>query len=140
MPGGALMSTHELILRSPAGLLPFAVVLILATAGCSKQSVPTAPQPPASTPNNAPAIMSLTANPAYVQVGRNADVVAEAQDADGDPLTYDWRAELGAIFGDGNRVVYASGGCCVGMDTIHLTVRDNRGGSASTTTQIQVLP
>lgn len=118
-------------------LLPAA--LVLALAGCSKDA-PTAPQDSVSTPNNAPTIASLAAIPAQVQVGRNADVVADAIDPDGDPITYEWRAELGAIFGEGSRVVYASGGCCVGVDTIHLTVKDGRGGTVAATTQIEVLP
>ena len=81
-------------------LLPAA--LVLALAGCSKDA-PTAPQDSVSTPNNAPTIASLAAIPAQVQVGRNADVVADAIDPDGDPITYEWRAELGAIFGEGSR-------------------------------------
>ncbi|MBI5711732.1 MAG: hypothetical protein HZC42_15725 [Candidatus Eisenbacteria bacterium] len=115
-------------------------MLILTGSGCSKESAPTEPNPPTPTPNNAPEVMSLTANPSQVQIGRNADVVAEAQDADGDPLIYEWRAELGAIFGDGSSVVYAAGSCCPGTDTIHLTVKDNRGGSAAATVPIQVTP
>lgn len=115
-------------------------MLVLAGSACSKTSAPTEPNPPAPTPNTAPEVMSLTADPSQVQVGGNADLVAEARDPDGDPLTYEWRAELGAIFGEGSRVVYAAASCCPGTDTIHLTVRDDRGGSAAATVSIQVTP
>lgn len=113
-------------------------ILIVALAGCSRHS-PTAPAAPAPV-NAAPEIMSLTVNPSQVSIGQSADVLADARDADGDALTYTWQAELGSIFGSGNRVVYSAAGCCAGTDHVHLTVQDSHGASVSSMATVNVGP
>ena len=82
--------------------------------------------------------MSLTVDPSQILYGHNADVTADARDADGDGLTYSWSAGLGTIFGQGNHVVYSSAACCAGTDQIRLMVTDARGASASATATIVV--
>jgi len=112
-------------------------------AGCSKnEASPLAPKAPATPPpssNAAPEIMSLSVNPPQVLIGKNADVVADARDADGDGLTYTWSADRGTLFGSGSTVVYASAACCAGSDNIRLTVTDARGASASAIATIEVV-
>jgi hypothetical protein len=132
----AIKSSSHLGITAWLVLAALAVML----AACSKEPTAPAPTPAQPAANNFPEIMSLTANPAQIPVGRNADVIADARDPDNDQLTYEWRADLGAIFGDGSRVVYASGGCCAGTDRVYLTVRDGRGGSASADVTIEVTP
>ena len=111
-------------------------LLVVSLVGCSRHAQ-TAPA--ASTPtNSSPEITSLTVNPSQVAIGRSADVAADARDADGDALTYTWRAELGSIFGSGNRVVYSAAGCCAGTDHVHLTVQDSHGATASSTAAVSV--
>lgn len=119
------------------GIAAFSI-LTTALAGCAKQS-PTAPAAPTPV-NSSPEIMSLTVNPSQVGIGQSADVVADARDADGDALTYTWQAELGSIFGSGNRVVYSAAGCCAGTDRIHLTVKDSRGAIDLSTATVTVGP
>lgn len=131
------MQIHEVhqtrtrtLVASAAWIL--AISMTLLAVGCKKGAAPLAPVPaPPPASNTTPEIMSLTVNPSQILYGHSADVTADARDADGDGLTYNWSAGLGTLFGSGNHVVYSAAGCCAGTDQIRLTVTDSRGASAS---------
>lgn len=133
----AHLTRTRIVIASAAWLLAF---VALNVSGCKKGSAPLAPASPPSPPvsNTAPEIMSLTVDPSQILYGHSADVTADARDADGDGLTYNWSAGLGTLFGSGNHVVYSSAACCAGSDQIRLTVTDGRGASASATATIEV--
>ena len=50
---------------------------------------------PAPAPANRPPTVKASCNPCTVPVGQTATVTADAQDPDGDPLTYQWKCAAG---------------------------------------------
>ena len=131
------LTRTRMLIASAAWML--AISITLTTVGCRKGAAPLAPAaPPPPVSNTVPEIMSLTVNPSQILYGHSADVTADARDADGDGLTYNWSAGLGTLFGSGSHVVYSSAACCAGTDQIRLTVTDSRGASVAATVSIVV--
>ncbi|MBU1071986.1 PKD domain-containing protein, partial [bacterium] len=75
--------------------------------------------------NNAPAILSCTADPATVPAGSTTTLTVDAVDEDGDELTYTWSAD-GGQFPDGNvgETVTWSPPDLMGTYTVTVTVDD----------------
>jgi len=90
--------------------------------------------------NNPPVIEKIEVKPSTIRVYQTATITAYASDPDGDDLTFEWEATLGYIYGSGGTVKYSASLCCAGTNTIKLTVKDGRGGSATGTAMITVLP
>jgi hypothetical protein len=119
-----------------------AVVAVLAVAGvlaaaCAAPAPPqvTAPAPPA---NQSPVISKVAASPAEIISGKSTTITATAADPDDDPLTYIWTASEGTISGAGSEVTWVAPNKA-GNFTIGLTVKDNRGGQATSSLAIDVL-
>jgi outer membrane protein OmpA-like peptidoglycan-associated protein len=93
------------------------------------------PPPPAA---NRPPTVDVTANPAEVEEGADSRVTADANDPDGDPLTYAWRAPDGRITGTGPAVTWTAPTGTEGSFPVTATVDDGRGGTASDTVNIRV--
>jgi len=110
------------------------LLFLLIGAGCVQ------PQPTdsISAGNQNPIIRSLTADPPIISVGSSCTLTADAVDPDGDPLTYQWYASAGDIIGQGASVRYTASFCCTGSNRITLTVKDDRGGSASRSIEVAV--
>ncbi|MBN2463151.1 MAG: hypothetical protein JXB43_06075, partial [Dehalococcoidia bacterium] len=76
-------------------LATVAVMLVTASmlgSGCAAPAAePTVPEP-ASKPNNAPVISSLTAKPSVVLYGDSSTITCIATDPDYDPIEYIWSA------------------------------------------------
>ena len=87
---------------------------------------------------NHPPTVQVTANPAEVDEGADSTVTADANDPDGDPLTYSWRAPDGRITGSGPRVTWTAPTGTEGSFPVTATVGDGRGGTASDTVNIRV--
>ena len=91
-------------------------------------------------------VTPANANPVIVNIeytgdifnGEETDLHCIASDGDGDPLTYIWTVEEGAIYGSGNRVSWLPPEE-LGTYPIKLTVRDSRGGETTETINIRVL-
>ena len=85
----------------------------------------------AAAPNRPPTVKA-SCNPCSVEVGRTALVTADAQDPDGDPLTYQWAAQ-GRHADDPNGQTDAVGRRrpMTGPVPFTVTVNDGRGGTAS---------
>jgi PBP1b-binding outer membrane lipoprotein LpoB len=90
--------------------------------------------------NSPPVINSITTDPVFITVGTTANITIDATDPDGDVLSYSWSVALGDIIGSGNRVKYTAAYCCVGVNTIHIEVKDSRGASVKSTIDIEVNP
>jgi len=76
----------------------------------------------------------------FVDSGDTVAVSSQASDPDGDPLTYNWTATGGQVDGTGAAVRWLSAGTTVGTYTVTLKVDDGRGGTATCSVDIQVVP
>ena len=96
------------------------------------------PVPPPPPPANEPPTVTARCNPTMVQVDDRSTCVADAQDPDGDPLTYRWSAPTGTLdLPAGQQTPWTAPGE-PGPVPISVTVTDGRGGSASDTVTVQV--
>jgi peptidoglycan-associated lipoprotein len=73
-----------------------------------------------------------------VEVGRTSTVSADAQDPDGDPLTYLWTAATGTLTSPTNLQTPWTAPQQPGPVPITVVVNDGRGGQAQDTVTIQV--
>ena len=91
--------------------------------------------------NTPPAITTLSAEiddePGWVIPGATLDLVAEAQDEDGDDLTYHWTATAGVITGQGHSVGWTAPEE-TGTHWITVDVTDGYGGFARRAVPISV--
>ena len=69
-----------------------------------KRSLTIAVQPP----NRPPEITSLVAYPGTVEAGKTTLIACQAQDPDGDTVSYEWSVSAGSIKGSGSQVRYKS--------------------------------
>ncbi len=115
-------------------IIPFILLLII--WGCAQ------PNPAESNVagNQAPEINSIITDPVFIKVGTTADVIVDATDPDGDGLSYSWTVALGDIIGSGSQVKYTAAFCCVGVNIIHVEVRDSKGAITKGTIEIEVNP
>jgi hypothetical protein len=111
-------------------LLPV-LICALIISGCVQ------PHPSESTQSD-PVIKKLTADPPVIQVGSSCTLTVEAEDPGGGPLTYQWSASAGDIIGQGASVRYTASFCCTGSNRVKVTVKNNRGGSASQSIDVYV--
>ena len=100
---------------------------------------PRAPEPPAAAPQNRPPTVRARCEPCTVEVGRNSTVTADAQDPDGDTLTYRWTAPAGTVQSPAERQTVWTAPQQEGPVPVTVTVNDGRGGTASDAVTIQVL-
>ena len=90
-----------------------------------------------------PVIKSLTANPEIIQAGEYSVIICDANDTDGDELTYSWESSSGAIEGSGNHIIWTSPesvGSSVGSSTVSCTVEDGNGGTDEAVVSVIVEP
>jgi len=95
--------------------------------------------------NQPPIIRSLTAVPDTFHDGQITTITVDAEDPDGDPLSYDWEADQSWLLpmpGAPNTLDLTN--CCpiVSPRTtfVHSIVSDDRGGQACDSVQIWALP
>ena len=94
--------------------------------------------PPAAAGNRPPTVRAIC-DPCTVEVGRTSTVSADAQDPDGDPLRYAWRATQGTLANTVNRQTLWTAPMQVGPVPVTVSVDDGRGGTASDTVTINVI-
>ncbi len=89
-------------------------------------------------PVTTPPTISCSANPATVNQGATAAIIASASSPEGRPLTYSWSASAGTISGSGNTATLNTTGAAAGTITTTCKVADDQGRSASATTPVTV--
>jgi outer membrane protein OmpA-like peptidoglycan-associated protein len=97
------------------------------------------PPPPPPAPRNQPPTVHARCEPCTVEVGKTSSVGADAQDPDGDPLTYRWSAPAGAFTNGSARETPWTAPMQEGPVQVTVTVDDGKGGTASDAVTIQVI-
>ncbi|WP_253900134.1 RCC1 domain-containing protein [Corallococcus carmarthensis] len=113
------------------------LVLILAACGGQPESEGRASQAQRASFgfNSWPEVMGATAMPSSVEPGQTAQLMVYANDADGDPLSYEWTASCAGTWADASSanpsftpsVPRPADGTC----TLTVVARDGRGGQAT---------
>ncbi len=88
--------------------------------------------------NRPPIITSLTSNASWTTPAGDLQITCEAEDPDGDELSYSWTATDGSISGTGATVTWTAPED-VGTYDITVVVSDDHGGSATRTLGVSVL-
>jgi len=104
---------------------------------------PPPPPPPApvaapAPPQNRPPTVKAQCDPCSVEVGKTSTVTANAQDPDGDTLTYRWTAPSGTLANPAERSTIWTAPNTEGTVPVTITVNDGKGGTATDTVNIQV--
>lgn len=90
-----------------------------------------------STPNTAPVVDEVSAHPVQVYPDRPSALVCDAHDPDGDPVTYSWSADLGAVTaGSGGDATFVSPR--PGVATVTCTATDPGGAAGAGAVRISV--
>ena len=90
-------------------------------------------------PANRPPTVTAACNPCMVEVGKVSTVSADAQDPDGDALTYRWTTNAGTFSTPTNRQSPWTAPMVVGPVPVTITVTDSRGATASASVTLQVV-
>jgi hypothetical protein len=93
----------------------------------------------AEEPNQPPVINSLTATANWTTPAASLEVICDAEDYDGHPLSYEWSASAGHFQGTGPQVTWTAPEA-IGMCEIAVAVSDGYGGMATATLPITVMP
>lgn len=112
-------------------LIPIFLLLLvplLLTTSCNKDDA-----------NGVPTISSVVVNPGSINANGIVSVAVTATDPDGDPLTYSYIVTGGAITGSGANVSWTSPSTA-GAHSITVNVSDGKGGTASSSGALTVLP
>ncbi len=97
---------------------------------------PPPPAPPAP-PANRPPTVKARCEPCTLPVGQQSTVTADANDPDGDTLTYRWSAPSGTFGNASERQTTFTCPAQPGAVPVTVTVNDGKGGTASDTVTIQ---
>ncbi|MFC1892422.1 Ig-like domain-containing protein [Chloroflexota bacterium] len=89
-------------------------------------------------PNELPVIKDLNAAQGMIVLEHSTTISCEAEDADGDELNYTWSTAEGSLSGTGNEVTWMAPGRA-GYFTIEVTVDDGRGGTDTSSVDIQAI-
>ena len=108
------------------------LLVMLAAGACRSGGVPSpaaSPAPPAAG-NHPPKVRALC-DPCTVAAGRTVTLNADAQDADGDTLTYAWSAPSGTAAAAASKQTTWTAPSAEGPVPITVRVSDGKGGIAS---------
>jgi len=83
--------------------------------------------------------VKASCDPCTVEIGQASTVSAEAQDPDGDPLTYRWATPTGTLANPAAQQTRWAAPQQEGAVPVTVTVDDGKGGTASDTITIQVV-
>lgn len=91
-------------------------------------------------PSNREPTVTASCNPCTVQVGQTASLSSSATDPDGDRLSYQWTAAQGTFSNATSATTVWTAPTAVGNVIATITVQDGRGGRATATVAMQVVP
>jgi outer membrane protein OmpA-like peptidoglycan-associated protein len=100
---------------------------------------PPAPMKPAPVPENRPPTVQAQCDPCTVEVGRTSTVTANAQDPDGDALTYRWTSPQGTLANPAARQSLWTAPQQEGTVPVTVAVDDGKGGTANASVNISVI-
>ena len=100
---------------------------------------PPPPPPPPPAPQNQPPTVRARCEPCTVEIGKTSTVTADAQDADGDQLTYQWTAPVGTFTNPTARQTPWTAPMQEGPVQVTVTVNDGHGHTATDSVTIQVI-
>jgi outer membrane protein OmpA-like peptidoglycan-associated protein len=100
---------------------------------------PVVTPPPPVAPANRPPTVKAACNPCTVYVGERSQLSADAQDPDGDTLTYQWTVPAGKLDQPTTPKPMWTAPMTVGSVPATVTVNDGKGGTASDTVTLQVI-
>ena len=100
---------------------------------------PPPPPPPPPAPRNQPPTVHARCEPCTVEVGKTSTVSADAQDPDGDALSYRWSAPAGTFTNGTARETPWTAPLQEGPVQVTVAVDDGKGGTASDSVTIQVI-
>ncbi len=100
---------------------------------------PPPPTPPPMTPTNRPPTVKARCEPCIVEVGKSATVTCDANDPDGDQLTYRWTTPTGKLANPADRQTLWTAPMQEGSVPVTCTVNDGKSGTATDTVTIQVI-
>jgi hypothetical protein len=109
-------------------LVILAMVIAFAGTSCKKEAT-----------NASPVITSVLVNPGSVNANATTTVTVTATDPDGDALTYSYTPNGGAISGSGASAVWTAPST-EGSYSVSVTVTDGKGGTATMSGSLVVLP
>jgi outer membrane protein OmpA-like peptidoglycan-associated protein len=96
------------------------------------------PTPAPVAPANRPPTVTAACDPSLVEPGGRCTVTANAQDPDGDMLTYRWSAPSGTFQNPAERQTQWTASQQEGTVPLTVTVEDGKGGKAQATANVQV--
>jgi outer membrane protein OmpA-like peptidoglycan-associated protein len=136
--GGTIEGTGADGRWNPAGLTPGSYTATAkvddgkgGTASCSAD-LKVEPKP------NQNPVISCTTERSPIMPGERTGIASVASDPDGDPLTYTYSATTGQVSGDGAKATFDSTGLQPGSYTVKCGVSDGRGGTAESSTNVDV--
>lgn len=97
-----------------------------------------APAPPPPAPNRPPTV-TVTCDPAVVEVGQTSRCTAQATDPDGDGVTYRWSAPQGSFNPTEGATTTWTAPNQTGNVPITVTATDTRGAASSSSFTVQVI-
>jgi outer membrane protein OmpA-like peptidoglycan-associated protein len=100
---------------------------------------PPPPPPPPPAPQNGPPTVHARCEPCTVEIGKTATLSADAQDPDGDQLTYQWTAPAGTFTTAAGRQTPWTAPQQEGPVQVTVTVNDGHGHTATDSVTIQVV-
>jgi outer membrane protein OmpA-like peptidoglycan-associated protein len=98
------------------------------------------PAPPPPPPANRPPTVRVECDPCRVEVGQTITVRSISQDPDGDVLNARWSAPSGAIVNPQAPTTQWRAQTAPGKVVLTVTADDGRGGTATGTTTVEVIP
>jgi outer membrane protein OmpA-like peptidoglycan-associated protein len=137
-------STAPVAVARPAAAAPAPAAPAPAPAPAPPPPAAAAPPPPAPAPAPAPRAnrqptVRASCDPCTVEVGKTTTVNADAQDPDGDPLTYQWTAPSGTFGNARSRQTTWTAPLTPGPVRLTTSVDDGHGGLVTAGTTIEVV-
>jgi len=132
-PGGAGVATPPTV--PPPTVPPTTTPPTVRPPTVPPVTQPTPPPPPV---NRVP-VVTVQCDPCRVETGRVAMISADAQDPDGDPLTYRWAAAAGILENPTFRQTRWTAPTTPGRVDVTMTVDDGKGGTATGSATLEVV-